>query len=346
MDYRRFDWSCGEAQRVAAGLLRLKNLLRRSKVPAKSASKLLVATWNVRELGRTYGGSTRSDEAIAYLAEVISAFDVVALQEVRNQLGDFKRLLKMLGPDYASFVTDITVGRPGNQERMAFVYDHRRVSFGGFAGQVVLPPLPGGEPAEQLARAPFMVGFRAGWFRFVICTAHIYYGTAVANDARRVAEIDALAKFLASRANDEAAWSSNYVVLGDFNVFSTEDETFKALHKSGFRVPKNILGHGSNVAGDKCFDQIAFMASVLGKRLDRAAGGVVNALDVVYRDADEKEYAAEMGEAYASKSGKKRTAYYRAWRTYKLSDHRPLWIELDVDFTRGFLANRMRGKPL
>jgi hypothetical protein len=37
-------------------------------------------------------------------------------------------------------LTDVTEGEPGNQERMAFLYDSRKVRFGGLAGEVMIPP--------------------------------------------------------------------------------------------------------------------------------------------------------------------------------------------------------------
>jgi exonuclease III len=319
---------------MAAGLLRVKTLLTHSSVPPKTSANLLIATWNIRELGERKGGG-RSDEPLAYMAEAITAFDIVAIQEVRGELADYRRLTRLLGRNYGHFVTDITVGRPGNKERMAFVYDRRRVDLAGFVGQVVLPPTPGGVSRKQLARTPFFVGFQAGWFRFVLCTAHIYYGTDLPNEKRRVAEIRALSEFLGERATERHAWSPNYVVLGDFNIFKTTDDTYKALLSGGFRIPKAIEGKGSNVGGNKCFDQIAFLAKILENRLTKADGGVLDMFSAVYRDEDEDAYRADAG----------RMAY-RQWRTYQLSDHRPLWIALDIDFTRGFLANRLRGKKL
>src|SRR5439155_16260719 len=34
---------------------------------------------------------------------------------------------------------------------------------------------------------------------------------------------------------------------------------------------------------------------------------------------------------------------FHDWRTYHLSDHLPMWIEIDTDFSRGYLATRKRG---
>ncbi len=38
-------------------------------------------------------------------------------------------------------VSDVTVGTAGNGERLAFLYDRRKVRFDGLAGELVLPPV-------------------------------------------------------------------------------------------------------------------------------------------------------------------------------------------------------------
>lgn len=35
-----------------------------------------------------------------------------------------------------------------------------------------------------------------------------------------------------------------------------------------------------------------------------------------------------------------RRAFFRGWRTYEMSDHLPLWVELRIDFSDQFLKNR------
>lgn len=56
----------------------------------------MLATWNVREFGRSMFG-VRGAEPIYYLAEVIDRFDLVAVQEVRDDLTLLHRLMRVLG---------------------------------------------------------------------------------------------------------------------------------------------------------------------------------------------------------------------------------------------------------
>jgi len=57
-------------------------------------------------------------------------------------------------PRWDYIVTDVTEGRSGNEERIAFVYDRRRVRFDHLAGEVSLPAAK--EPVWQRARSPFL----------------------------------------------------------------------------------------------------------------------------------------------------------------------------------------------
>ena len=98
---------------------------------------LRMATWNLREFGNTtYKG--RSFEELYYIAEIISNFDLIALQEIRKDLSEFYKLKKILGPNWGYIATDVTDGGPGNQERMVFLYNRNKVFFRNIAGELTL----------------------------------------------------------------------------------------------------------------------------------------------------------------------------------------------------------------
>src|SRR5882724_5830101 len=263
-----------DQERIIDRLLSLKSLLREKTsakkiaagelgVPPKTADKsLLVATWNIRELGANHKAGKRLPESFHYIAEIIAAFDLVAVQEVNEDLEDFHRVMSILGGNWGYLLTDTTLGRSGNYERSAFIYDRRKLQFDGFASHVIIPPekkvgkktlMP-----LQLARTPFVAGFRSGDFRFTICSVHIYYGTDRPLDPRRVQEIEALATILAARVKAEHAWAPT-VVVGDFNIFNAADATAKQLTDAGFYLPPQIATLEANENG-KHFNQIALMS--------------------------------------------------------------------------------------
>ncbi len=321
----------------------LKEGLRSSGVPERTVdATLLLATWNIREFDSTKYG-TRDRESLLYIAEIINAFDLVAVQEVNEDLHALDKLLGYLGGWWKHLITDVTKGVAGNRERIAFLYDSRKVNFGGLAGEVVLPSHgKSGKAADQFARTPFLVGFRAGWFKFTICSAHIYYGKSVAEDPVRVRELQDLGAFLAEQAASKHAWARNMILLGDFNIFKVGDATLKALTDNGFHISEKLMGLPSNTLRSKHFDQIAFMTPDVHDQLDKSRAGVFNYLDYVYKEEDESVYEKAMGEAYKEKtSAAKKTRYYKDWRTYQMSDHLPMWIELKTDFGREYLEDKI-----
>lgn len=357
--YYRIDATTVAGRRTAARLLELRALLD-SKIPKRTLDEtLLLATWNVRELDSNKYGH-RTPESIAYLAEIISRFDIIAIQEVRSDLAALMMILDRLGPWWKCVFSDVTAGSRGNEERMAFLYDSRKLIFSGLASEVVIPPLEEMvedeegtrrrtyNPAEQLARTPHLVGFQAGWFKFGLCTVHIVYGDEKPDTPERIAEIRALARFLAGRSNGGDVWSRNLILLGDFNIFSPHNQTFREIIDAGFVVPQELQRLPSNVGKvGRHYDQIAFKCTREMAPAEAGCCGVFDFFEVLYRDDDQETYAAEMGEAYRTTSrGEVRDAdqkcrYYRSWRTFQMSDHLPMWVELKIDFGGEYLQRKV-----
>lgn len=333
MDYTGLRWvkDAGERGRIIDGLTALRSGLHR-KVPAKAPGRMLLATWNIREFGGTkYGGRIR--DAMYYIAECINRFDLVAVQEVRRDLVALRQVMRLLGPQWDVIYTDVSYADSGNQERLAFVFDKSRVSFTGLAGELVLPSKAATELMAQVARSPFLCGFQSSWAKFNLCTVHIYYGESIAEDPRRVAEINALAKLLAEKAkdyvriDDAVSYSpENLVLLGDFNIFSVSDTTYDALRKNKFVVPAALQKlPGSNVKQDKFYDQIAFFKETRGITCESA--GVFNFYDHVFNDPA----------VFKGTKAVPATAKFDQWRTYQMSDHLIMWAEFNVDRTDAYL---------
>ena len=209
-----------ERKRVVDKLIVLRTQLN-EEIPEKTASNtLLLATWNIREFG-----DNRKLESLFYIAEIISRFDLVAVQEVSGNKKGLEKVMAILGKNWSYIATDSTEGSAGGQECMAFLYDTNKVSFKNLAGEIVLPKNNLIDDL-QFARTPFCVSFQAGWFKFNLSTVHIYYGNTKKVNERRLKEIDAIAKFRTKRAKKE---HFNYVLLGDFNIPKVDCDYMKAL---------------------------------------------------------------------------------------------------------------------
>ena len=124
---------------VVDNILKLKQSLT-NKIPKKRLdANLLIATWNIRDFdSNKFGHGPRLPESFYYIGQIISAFDLVAVQEISKDLRALNKLMFVLGPQWDFITTDVTAGRSGNSERMTFIYDTRRVSFKNVAGEVVL----------------------------------------------------------------------------------------------------------------------------------------------------------------------------------------------------------------
>lgn len=296
-----------------------------------------LATWNIRDFGgHRLNPSPRTPECLLYIAEVISAFDLVAVQEVNEDMADFHTVMDLLGPHWDYVVTD----QSGNMERLAFVYDTRKILFRHIAGEVVLPEKKG-KPPVQFNRTPYLVAFQAGWFKFNICTVHIYYGSAK-DTAKRKREIADIASFFSERQNKDG---ETYILLGDFNILNPEDATMKALLGGGFEV-RPELRKPTALASANFYDQIALRTA--DKQFELRGSGCFHWQDYVYRDADYETYKPQMPKKTATKKpAKTDLASYKKWRTWQISDHLPLWAEIKIDFTDAYLQSLKSGeKPL
>jgi hypothetical protein len=170
---------------VAAELAELRARLD-DDVPAKLLDRnLLIATWNVRHFGDAVAQWVAGEDvrvmrdlhAVRCIADIIARFDVVALQEVRGNAGALRHALSALGPDWGLILTDINRGRRGNMERMAFLFDTRKVVLSGLACELVIPQeeldaSSSDDQRKQFARAPYAATFRTGEKTFTLVSMH------------------------------------------------------------------------------------------------------------------------------------------------------------------------------
>ena len=218
-------------------------------VPAKTANNVLVGTWNVRAFDRLWQQwrSARRDSPlrdrsnVLSIAEIVRRFDVVAVQEVRSSAAAFLQMLEFLGPDWAYLLTDVTAGDAGNNERLAFVYDTRRLKPSGLACEIVLAtppaPLPADQIRRQFARTPYAVSFTRGTTRFTLVTLHILYGSTAAD---RVPELRAIAEWLARWTAGKDPWGHDLMALGDFNIDRRDDPLYQAFTSTGLSTPAGL----------------------------------------------------------------------------------------------------------
>jgi Predicted extracellular nuclease len=307
---------------TARGLLALQKRIDAAKIPPSKLDETLnIATWNIREFGK----KRRTEAAIHYIAEILGQFDVIGIVELRDDLTDLGRVLKILGPYWKCVYSDMIPDAGGNRERLAFLYDNRATTFTGFAAEASPPRVKKGE--EYITdisfwRSPYMASFRAGNFDFVLLTAHIRWGNTT--EARRK-EIENLADWIEAKRQEKSKEDKDLIVMGDFNIGSRNDSLFKAITKHGLQIPKALLGtHGTDLARGKRYDQILHYP-IYPENFTNAGGELDFFLD-----------NAHIKELFPGSMTKDQF-------TYQISDHLPLWMQINTNIDGQELEAIIRG---
>lgn len=285
-------------------------------VPDKRGDNLLLATWNVANLGL----QQRTPGAYRLIAEIISWFDVIAVQEVNDDVAGLLSLQRELPRSYRLVFSDAS----GNDERLAFVYDTMKVSLSDEIGEVAFPPselrhvkLPDVSEYEFTAfdRNPYLVTFTRGSFVFSLVNCHSYFGgTNKASMDRRSLETYAIARWTDLRRNSRNAFTKDVIALGDMNLpkVTKGDRIYEALTKRGLHIPAHSTEVGSSIASDSHYDQIAFFPEETQEAFVRS--GVFDFDGALFSD---------LWESRGEKD-------FLAFTRYYISDHRPLWAEFRV----------------
>jgi endonuclease/exonuclease/phosphatase family metal-dependent hydrolase len=305
----RFDFS----YQLTTEVKRLRDHAIVRKVPKKSKAHLLAATWNIANLG----AQDRTPQDLKLIAEILGWFDLVAVQECRDDVGQLRQLLDSLGSSYRLMFSDVG----GNHERMVFIYDSRKVKLLEKVGEIAFPPseykaikIKGvGRTFDGFDRTPYLAAFRAGRTSFLFVNVHSYYGSGkIEAVQRRALETLAVARWADKRRRSKVAYTKEIFVMGDFNMPKREpgDPIFDALTRLGLELPKHATEVGTSISTQNNYDQVAYFPGESADLLDGC--GVFDYDTVIFRDLWDTR-------------GKKD---FDAWLRYYMSDHRPLWVRL------------------
>jgi endonuclease/exonuclease/phosphatase family metal-dependent hydrolase len=308
---------------VAREVRRLRGALEDTIPPKNLERNLVLGTWNIRAFGdisdRWKSGPgdqpKRDRRAVALITEIVSRFDVIAIQEVRDNLRGLRRMMRALGPHWSFIFTDVNRGTLGNGERLAFVFDTRRVRLSGLACELVLSDEDvhvkgAGELVRQFARTPYGVSFESAGQTFILVTLHVRFGD-IPED--RLPELKAIAEWLRGWAGEIASWGQNLIALGDFNIDRADSDAFRAFTSTGLHPPAALNDVPRTIFDDDTghfYDQIAWFDGPRGTPLltlqFTGRAGDFDFVPHVFRELDRQAVS---------------------WR---MSDHLPLWCEFSV----------------
>lgn len=295
------------------------------KIPAKKLDRnLLIATWNIRAFGdltrkwKSFDNDSpkRDLHSVLCISEIIKRFDVIAIQEVKANIRALRDTLKVLGEDWAMILTDVNEGDVGNGERMAYIFDTRRLHLSGLAGELVVPQkwsrkLSANVLDEQFVRSPYAVSFKTNDQTFILVTLHIFYGK---KSSDRLKELKGIAQWLSNWATDINAYHHNLIVLGDFNIEKRGDLLDTTFLSEGLFVPPELQNRTvtrSIFDTTKYYDQIAWFNGA-GKQ-PKLSFNFINGGNYDF-----------IGKTLVNRKVSKRSL------SYLISDHYPLWAEFSL----------------
>ena len=299
-------------------LKKWRDTMEGRKIPEKETDKFLLGSWNIANLGDK--GQQRDASDIPIIAEILSWFDVTAVQEVKESLLDMERIIDALPDNFETVFSDMA----GNNERMLFVYDSSRVKRLELAGEIAVPQgahryikLPNVEQKfKGFDRNPFAVAFQVGDSIFTIVNAHLYFGSeSRISENRRALETYALGRWADLRMKRGDAYSGNTIVIGDLNMpeASPGDPIYDALVKRGLHIPKHQSRIGTTITEGKHYDQLAFFPQDAGSKFLK--DGVFDFDGALFQDLWNEESSKE----------------FEAFIRYHISDHRPIWAQFKTN---------------
>ena len=175
--------------------------------PAAVSDTVSVATFNIQVFGEK---KADKPEVMKILARIIANFDVVAIQEVRDDkeqaIKKLKQAVDALGRDYGVLLSP-RLGRTTSKEQYAFLY--RKDTLQPVGQPHLYQEPPGTDPFH---RQPYVAEFKSkkGNFDFVLINIHT-------DPDEATEEIRALKEALAY-ARKKHPWQKDFIILGDLNA--------------------------------------------------------------------------------------------------------------------------------
>ena len=266
----------------------------------RSSDTIRIATFNIQFFGPS---KVSNPQIMESLARIVSQFDVVAIQEVRNgqvsPVSELVRLLRASGANYSSSVSESIGEGDRYKEAYAFVFDQSRIAMIPDSAYVVQ------DPDQLMSREPMVASFetRTGSadgrppFRFTLINVHTS-PSEVANNAI-INEMNVLDDVFTSVRNYEYSRTGeeDFLMLGDLNV------DVEGLRELG-QIPGVFSVAGdtpTNTRRSKTYDHILIDRNMTGEFTGRY--GILD-LQNTFGISEEE--------------------------ALKISDHQPLWAEFTV----------------
>jgi len=324
-----------EDERVRERLTALRAQLDQTIPSKEDTDNLLIASWNIRKLGGyDYGG--RLPESLGYIAEIISRFHIVAVQEIYGNLQILDDLKSYLGKHWDFTFSDTSVGYG---YRLGYFFDRRKVSQRGPTNDLILPhkrirDKKGRfryEPVEQLLRPPFHCGFQIDDTRLLLCNVHSVFSGR--EKQQRLKDLENVLNYWQQRLSQKNNWTKNIVLLGNFQTTKMTDKEIRIIKDRQFLIPEEVQ-LATNIKQNRYYNQMVFSPPTIAT-MQVQQGGTVDFFESVFRKQDREVYLpfyeTYKNQATHLKSPSSKAIFYsKFWRISQLSDNLPLWAEVKM----------------
>lgn len=200
---------------------------------------ITIASFNIRK----FSDNSRTDEEIKQIAEVLSEFDLIAVQEVLGDPNILNRTTAML-PGYDYIVSD----EVGNiqKERYAFIFNDKI--------KMIKKGRTYYDKYDTFIREPYYASFKAGEFDFKIITVHILYGDSASDRTAEMKQIASVYEYY----QEKDASENDLILTGDFNTQPTQnnfDYIWQIPHvEVAIKEGKSTIGKTGNLYDNILFD--------------------------------------------------------------------------------------------
>jgi len=218
--------------------LSIKDMIPQEPQIKSCSPNITIASFNIRK----FSDNSRTDEELKQIAEVLSEFDLIAVQEVLGDPIILNRTVEML-PGY-DFIVSEEVGNV-QKERYAFIFNDKI--------DVVTKGKTYYDKFDNFLREPYYATFKSGEFDFKIITVHILYGDRASDRTGEMKQIASVYKYYQEKDSE-----NDLILTGDFNTQPTQDnfEYIWAIPDVTIAIQegKSTLGKTGNLYDNIIFD--------------------------------------------------------------------------------------------
>jgi endonuclease/exonuclease/phosphatase family metal-dependent hydrolase len=244
-----------------------------------------IAAFNIQIFGQT---KSQKEDVMAVLTKIVREFDIVLIQEIRDAseqtIPNFVEEINQLeGPQY-NFVRSERLGRTSSKEAYAYVYSTETIEFIQGSDYVY------NDVNDVFEREPYIAGFKAGDFDFVLVGIHIKPDDAY----NEIGNLTLVVSSIQTRNPNE----KDVIVMGDFNAdgsYFDEDDPSNLFKASGYNwlITNDV---DTMVKTDYTYDRIVILDTTLNHECIVGSGQVFY-FDQVY-GLNNQTFVAEISDHY------------------------------------------------